>query len=50
MYKKIGELLVAVLEPLAEYPEDLQQVGLTANEVRTAVKVIRVLISGEVVI
>ena len=50
MYRRIGELLVAVLEPLIDYPEDLQQVGLTANEVRTAIKVIRVLIAGETVL
>lgn len=50
MYKKVGELLVAVLEPLTDHPEVLQQVGLTADEVRTTVKVIRVLIAGETVL
>lgn len=45
MYKRLATLLIAVLEPLANYPEDLKKVGLTPEDIRIAIRVIEVILA-----
>ncbi len=40
---RLGQLLITLLEPLKSQPKDLEAVGLTIEDIDTAIRVIKVI-------